>query len=291
MKSLKDIYAAHVGKVSDKWTIYLDEYEEKFANYRDIPINMLEIGIQNGGSLEIYLEYFSNAKKILGCDINLNCHKLQYLSEKISVIVGDANSKHVREIIKAHGEFDIIIDDGSHTSFDIVNNFCNYFDSLKLGGLYVIEDLHCSYWDGFDGGLFHPISSISFLKKLVDMVNYEHWGLPLSREYLLANFSANFGASFDKLPFSMIHSIEFVNSLCFIRKADSVKNEVGPRIIAGYESLVEVPHPEAYDQIIHSPSQQENFYANRIYLPENELVECYKEIQRLQARIKVLEEA
>jgi hypothetical protein len=290
MKQLKDIYAAHVRKVSDKWTIYLDEYEEKFAKYRDIPVKILEIGIQNGGSLDIYLEYFSNAEKILGCDINPNCHKLEYLSKKIDVIVGDANSKQVKEGILSHGKFDIIIDDGSHTSFDIVNNFCNYFDSLKLGGLYVIEDLHCSYWDGFDGGLFHPISSMTFLKKLVDIVNYEHWGLPLLREHLLTNFSSSFGVSFDKLPLSMIHSIEFVNSLCFIRKADSVKNEVGPRVIAGNESLVEPPHPEAYDQIIRSPSQQENFYANRTYLPENELVECYNEIQLLQARIKVLEE-
>ena len=29
MKTLKDLYQNHTGKVSDKWTIYLDVYEEK----------------------------------------------------------------------------------------------------------------------------------------------------------------------------------------------------------------------------------------------------------------------
>jgi hypothetical protein len=32
MKSLKDLYQTHSGKVLDKWTIYLEEYEKKLNN-------------------------------------------------------------------------------------------------------------------------------------------------------------------------------------------------------------------------------------------------------------------
>ena len=284
-KELKDIYKTHAGKISDKWQIYLEEYEEKFKKYRNGPIGLLEIGIQNGGSLEIYSEYFPNAEKIIGCDIHPNCHLLKYNSKVVSVIVGDANSQNVMQMIQSYGEFDIIIDDGSHTSSDIVNSFCNYFGSLRQGGLYVIEDLHCSYWQGFDGGLFHPLSSINFLKRLVDIINHEHWGLPRGREYLLTNFAANFGARIENLQLEMIHSIEFVNSMCFIKKLSGDANLSGLRVIAGTESLVEAPHPDAYGQIIQSPTQEQNFWANRAFLPEDELAACYREIEGLRAAL------
>ena len=59
-KSLWKIYHDHQDKVSDKWSLYLTEYERIFADFQDKPISIFEIGIQNGGSLEIYGKYFSN---------------------------------------------------------------------------------------------------------------------------------------------------------------------------------------------------------------------------------------
>ena len=32
---LKDLYKNHSGKVSDKWTIYLNEYENKLCQYQN----------------------------------------------------------------------------------------------------------------------------------------------------------------------------------------------------------------------------------------------------------------
>ena len=59
-KTLKQIYVEHTGKVSDKWSIYLSEYDRILSEYRHKPLCMLEIGIQNGGSLEIWSKYFTN---------------------------------------------------------------------------------------------------------------------------------------------------------------------------------------------------------------------------------------
>ena len=43
--------------------------------------------------------------------------------------------------------FDIIIDDGSHISLDIVETFLLHWRHLRPGGLYVIEDLRPTYDD------------------------------------------------------------------------------------------------------------------------------------------------
>ena len=52
-KSLREVHSEQQGKVSDKWARYLDIYEAAFANFRDLPVRVLEIGVQNGGSLEV----------------------------------------------------------------------------------------------------------------------------------------------------------------------------------------------------------------------------------------------
>lgn len=61
-QTLKQLYALHTGKVSDKWSSYLDAYENILSKYRHKPINLLEVGVQNGGSLEIWAKYFPYAK-------------------------------------------------------------------------------------------------------------------------------------------------------------------------------------------------------------------------------------
>ena len=86
MRSLKDLYKNHSGKVSDKWSIYLNEYEDKLRKYQELPIKFFEIGILNGGSLEIFSKYFTKAELILGCDIDAKCNELHYDQMNIKVI-------------------------------------------------------------------------------------------------------------------------------------------------------------------------------------------------------------
>jgi len=62
MNKLLALYQAHQGKVSDKWGSYLQSYNDLFASYSNQPVRILEIGIQNGGSLEIWAKYFPNAE-------------------------------------------------------------------------------------------------------------------------------------------------------------------------------------------------------------------------------------
>src|SRR5438128_2002102 len=130
-RTLRELYATHTGKMSDKWSLYLDEYDRLFASMWDRPVRLLEIGVQNGGSLEIWSQFFPKAQAIVGCDINPDCERLTYDDPRIGVIVGDANDARTQQrILERSGQFDVVIDDGSHLSGDIVKTFALYFPAV-----------------------------------------------------------------------------------------------------------------------------------------------------------------
>ena len=238
-RTLEELYEGRSGKVADKWSLYLREYGRIFASYRDAPIRLLEIGVQNGGSLEVWAAYFSNAQKLVGCDINPDCSVLRYDDPRVSVVVGDANSDDTRSMILAlTPSFDIIIDDGSHRSSDIVRSFARYFPALAEGGLFVVEDLHCSYWAEYEGGLYHPRSSMTFLKSLADVVNHEHWGVALLRAELVSTVLGAYGSGLREDDLSRVHSVEFCNSMCIIRKEPADHNTLGHRRVTGSDEAV-----------------------------------------------------
>ena len=233
-KSLQRLYEDHVGKVSDKWSIYLVEYDRAFRDYRDEAISLLEIGVQNGGSLEIWSTYFPNARAFVGCDINPDCAKLVFDDPRISVVVGDANSDSAAAAMLARAPtFDIVIDDGSHRSGDIERSFARYFPRLNDGGIFVAEDIHCSYWKEFDGGLFDPFSSIAFFKQLADIISHEHWGVEKPATELIRGFFEKYEFEMTEEDLARVHSVEFVNSMCFVRKEKPERNTLGTRFIAG----------------------------------------------------------
>ena len=246
-------------------------YDDKLKYYQNLPIKFCEIGIMNGGSLEIFSKYFSNAKLILGCDIDPKCKNLNFNEANIKLIVGNVNNEEVRCQIKQYGKFDIIIDDGSHQSDDIIKTFCNYFKYLNFGGVYIIEDLHCSYQREHKGGLFFPISSINFLKKIVDIINHEHWGVEKKKEWLLRGFVENYKIDIENVELEQISSIEFINSLCFIKKNPSKENKIGTNIVVGENAEVVTDRKKLHNLEYKASNQNMNPWSNNNFLPEEEL--------------------
>ena len=237
---LEKLYSDHIGKVSDKWILYLKEYERLFIGYRNGAVRLLEVGVQNGGSLEIWSKYFPNAQKLVGCDINEKCQSLKYNHKNIFVLIGDITDAETKaNILHLSNKYDIIIDDGSHTSPDVIKTFLLYFETLTDDGLYIVEDLHCSYWEEFDGGLYAHMSSISFFKRLADIINFQHWGLDNSRVECIRGFTDHYGIPISEEQLASIHSMEFINSLCVIRKCKPDDNCLKERIISGkFENIV-----------------------------------------------------
>lgn len=282
---LKHIHKNHIGKVSDKWSLYLSIYDRILNEIKTKAINILEIGVQNGGSAEIWVKYFSNIKQYVGCDINKKCSELKFDNHKIKVIIGNANKeKTKKEILKECPEFDIIIDDGSHESGDIIKNFVNYFPCLSINGVYIIEDLHCSYWQEFNGGLFHPYSSINFFKLLIDVINYEHWGVSKKRSDILRGYCYKYDFEIMEEFLEKIHSVEFVNSMCIIKKSSKTNNLLGLRLISGQEEYIVPGHIEIRNEksIV---NQRENCWSQSEYTPYEELPMRLEELDILEREL------
>lgn len=244
LTTYSEIFNQHSGKVSDKWTSYLPFYDEITRGFD--PKRILEIGVQNGGSLEIWGALYPEAEAIIGIDIDEKCRSLNFTQANISVFIGDAKSQTVfSQISQSNKLFDLIVDDGSHSSPDIIGALVRYLPLLNPGGKYVIEDLHAAYWQNWGGGLFEPNSAISFLKKLIDSLNLEHWDEDVNlREYLIAAHDAP-EAFFEAVP--RIKMISFQNSMCLIQiSGNSDQISVGTRKIVGNIADVTL-NPHQYD--------------------------------------------
>ena len=161
------------GKKLHKWLHYFDIYEHHFSRLRERPIKMLEIGVFGGGSLQMWREYFHPESQIVGIDINPDC--ADAAGERIAVHIGSqADPEFLSEIRDMYGSFDIILDDGSHKSSHVITSFDNLYDAVVPDGTYMVEDMHCSYWPQFEGGLRKEGTFIKFAKLKIDELNSPH---------------------------------------------------------------------------------------------------------------------
>ena len=123
---------------------YLDIFERYFHCMRDNEISLLEIGVRNAESLRTWKSYFKSGH-IFGIDIDPGCKSF----EEDRMKIGIGSQDDIEFLSKCFGEkqnFDIIIDDGSHVNSMIVDSFEYLFNNrLNPGGIYIIEDLMCSY--------------------------------------------------------------------------------------------------------------------------------------------------
>ncbi|MGA2545240.1 MAG: hypothetical protein ABSF43_01725 [Rectinemataceae bacterium] len=181
------------------------------------------------------------------------------------LIIGNANVDETGSAIRdIQDSFDIIIDDGSHKSSDIIKSFARYFPLLVDEGIYIIDDLHCSYWKDYDGGLFDPYSAITFLKLLIDTVNYEHWGVSLKNTSVFNGFFQHYSFQMNIGTLEHIHSAKFLNSMCIIRKSTHEKNKLGTRVVVGTLDLVSPGKLADNSQEINVPDQTMNEWTNCI---------------------------
>jgi hypothetical protein len=124
---------------------YVDVYENLFKNRQLSVKNVLEIGIERGGSLKLWNDYFVNAQ-IYGLDIN---DPPQFLSNHKRIITQnrDAYSNDTLDYFLDNNiKFDIIIDDGPHTLESMIYIIKNYTQLLNNNGILIIEDVQAIEW-------------------------------------------------------------------------------------------------------------------------------------------------
>ena len=127
---------------------YTLTYNQLFEPFTTRFVKMLEIGVADprfpGASAKMWNEYFPHLY-FVGYDINPEAKKFE--SGNVKIYIGDQNSPaDLNNCVRLHGgEYDIILDDGSHHSEHMVTSFKYLFPHLKDGGYYILEDLHSVY--------------------------------------------------------------------------------------------------------------------------------------------------
>lgn len=137
---------------------YTNLYGKLFSEYISKNINYLEIGLgtldpsipstfvgnpahyphyKPAGILRAWKEYFENAH-IYGIDVAEDC---MISDDKITTFLLDSTNANLCDNLLSGISFDIILDDGLHTSDGQIKTFRNFFSKLNEGGLYVIEDI------------------------------------------------------------------------------------------------------------------------------------------------------
>lgn len=115
-------------------------YESVFFKYKFTPIVLVELGVQYGGSIKLWSSYFNNCE-IYALDIEVQSRAFEKFCENqnnIHYIIGDACSNEIADKIP---EFDIFIDDGSHSLKDQMSAIKLYLPKLKESGIFIIEDI------------------------------------------------------------------------------------------------------------------------------------------------------
>ena len=121
---------------------YVDEvYEDLFKDIRNSAKKILEIGVDNGGSILMWREYFTEAN-IIGID-NKECPQLAD-RERIKFIASDAYKFEL--VDQLPNDFDVIIDDGPHTLESMTFIIKEYLNKINQNGIIVIEDIQEFNW-------------------------------------------------------------------------------------------------------------------------------------------------
>jgi hypothetical protein len=159
-------YTENSSKHRDYFSIYDDIFNNNNIN-RFEKYNILEVGVDNGSGVRALKKHFPNST-IYGLDILPKCK--DYEEENIKIIIGSQIDDSILEILK-QVKFDIIIDDGSHHNNHVFYTYSKLFPSLSNSnvGLYIVEDIHTSYWPYYGGGYKNPNSSIEKFKDIIDM--------------------------------------------------------------------------------------------------------------------------
>jgi len=148
---------------TDKAThhLYCDFYEKELEGLNLKRI--LEIGVKDGASLRMWKEFYPNAE-VIGLDITDPLTILGCITLKI-----DATDVYSLGDL---GKFDLIIDDGSHNTKDQQISFQYLFNhGLNHGGIYIIEDVHTSFYTEYINSKYTTYHLFKDKGKLYQRIN------------------------------------------------------------------------------------------------------------------------
>lgn len=169
---LLDIFASNEGPVVHKWHHYIPIYDRYFSPFRGTNFRFLEIGVAEGGSLQLWRKYFGQSATIFGIDIDEDCARFDGASAQVRIGSQD-DPDFLNRVVDEMGGVDVVLDDGSHMMPHIETSLRTLFPRMSANGVYMIEDLHTSYWSDWGGGYSAEANFFNTLRGLIDSMH--HW--------------------------------------------------------------------------------------------------------------------
>ncbi len=200
---LFEYFLDNPGRLIDKWHHYLEVYHRHFARFRGKSPVIVEIGVWQGGSLQMWHDYFGAGCRVVGIDIDPRC--LEFADANTTILIGDQGSREFLATVREQvPRIDILIDDGGHFVAQQIATFEELYPHIQPNGVFLCEDMHSSLWRRFGGGVRHEGSFLEYSKALIDSLSAWHSEEP---ELLSVN-------RFTESTFSM----HFYNSVLVIEK-------------------------------------------------------------------------
>jgi Methyltransferase domain len=203
MNDLENYFRANTGRLIHKWMHYFEIYDRHFSRFRGKPVNIVEFGVSQGGSIQMWKQYFGADAKVFGVDINPNCK--QFEEAGVQIFIGDqADRAFLRGLAQQLPPIDILIDDGGHTMRQQIATFEELFPHVAPHGVYLCEDLHTSYSHRWGGGYRKRGSFVEYSKRWIDDLHAWHSREP--RRFRVNDFTRS------------AHSLHYYDSVLVIEK-------------------------------------------------------------------------
>ena len=140
-------YFDAIQRITDKGYLhsYIDEYyTRKFADLREKPLVLLEIGIANAQSIRLWSEWFTQGF-IYCLDVEPTYVEKAKVIPNVKAFNLNAFDKPALDLF-GDGFFDFIIEDGPHTLDTQLFAVSNWSKKLKKNGCLIIEDIQSIDW-------------------------------------------------------------------------------------------------------------------------------------------------
>ncbi|WP_309088556.1 class I SAM-dependent methyltransferase [Phenylobacterium sp.] len=154
----------------DKLHHYFDVYHKHLDGFRGRAPTILEIGVQNGGALHMWKDYFGEGARVFGVDVDPACEHRGPPDSKV-FIGSQADPDFLRRVVAETGPLDVVIDDGGHTANQMIVSFETLYPHMKSPGVYLVEDVCTQFWGG--GWLDDP-QGRTFIDYARDLVSVLH---------------------------------------------------------------------------------------------------------------------
>jgi hypothetical protein len=139
---------------TDKNTVhsYLPLYQDLLINKRETAKNVLEVGIDRGGSIKLWSDFFTNAN-VYGLDIINNNEVWDGIKNNEKIILHTStdaynNDFFINHFLNKNIRCDFMLDDGPHSLESMIQFIKLYSQIMTDDGILIIEDVQS--WDWID---------------------------------------------------------------------------------------------------------------------------------------------